>query len=47
MSWTTVVKASFGPLTMSLWREQRARHMSHMNLMMNDPPLDLSSPYSL
>lgn len=47
MSWTTVRKASFGPLTMSLWRGQRAQHMSRMSLMMNDPPLALSFPYLL
>lgn len=47
MSWTTVRKGSFGPLTMSLWREQRAQRMSLMSLMKSDPNLDLSSPYLL
>lgn len=41
MNWTPVRKASFGAPMMSLWRERRARHMSRMTLMMNDPPLDL------
>lgn len=45
MSWTTVRKASFGALMMSLWRELRAQCVSHMTLVMSDPPLHLSSPY--
>lgn len=44
MSWTTVRMASFGPLMTSLWRGQRAQHMTQ-SLMMNGPPLNLSSPY--
>lgn len=44
MSWTTVTKASFGPLMTILLREQRAQNMSR-SLTMNDLLLNLLSLY--
>lgn len=43
MSWTTVTKASSGPLRMSLLREKTAQRMSLTSLMVKDPLLDRSS----